>query len=94
MTFIDDVIPKLHRLTGIRRATWLAKAARPTKAELISASGIDRDRAVTDRRMFHGNRLLTRIPLMKSNKFIVSVGGNLPPFTYTTPSAVQAAALI
>lgn len=79
----------------LRDAIAAFEATRPAENALITASGLDWDRAVKDRttfRGFDGDRLIARITRVRPGKFIVLVRGAALPRPYTTLSAARAAA--
>lgn len=79
----------------LRDAIAAFEATRPAENALITASGLDWDRAVKDRtafRGFDGDRLVARISRVRPGKFIVQVRGVALPRPFATLSAARAAA--
>lgn len=81
----------------LRDAIAAFEATRPAENALITASGLDWDRAVKDRtafRGFDGDRLVARISRVRPGKFIVQVRGVALPRPFATLSAARAAAAV
>ena len=79
----------------LRDAIAAFEATRPADDALITASGLDWDRAVKDRnsfRGFDGDRLVARVTRVRPGKFVVQVRGAALPRPHTTLSAARAAA--
>lgn len=79
----------------LRDAIAAFEATRPAEDALITACGLDWDRAVKDRtafRGFDGDRLVARITRVRPGKFVAQVRGAALPRPYATLSAARAAA--
>lgn len=79
----------------LRDAIAAFEATRPAEDALITASGLDWDRAVKDRnsfRGFDGDRLVARITRVRPGKFVAQVRGAALPRPYATLSVARAAA--
>lgn len=79
----------------LRDALTAFEATRPAENALITASGLDWDRAVKDRtafRGFDGDRLVAHITRVRPGKFVVQVRGAALPRPYATLSAARASA--
>lgn len=79
----------------LRDAIAAFEATRPAEDALITACGLDWDRAVKDRttfRGFDGDRLVARVTRVRPGKFVVQVRGAALPRPYATLSAARAAA--
>jgi hypothetical protein len=87
--------PRYADALRIQNAINAFEAIRPATTALITASGLDWDRATKDRttfRGFDGDRLVARVTRVRPGRFVVQVRGAALPRPYTTLCAARAAA--